>query len=202
MEEEQQWKIFNMALAKKLHASQPVLSIAPQYCICPQCRFVNETGYHFCTNCGAPLMPDTQPQTLYNLRIRQRKELLAATAAPIQSARVVLYLLTGFCTTGIALLLSEIDEKYILSTISGMLAILFGVLAWWSRYKPFTALLISLVIVATFSLIALAGKLHQTFVTLQGVYSSFISVIVMYILLKGVRNAYKADLIKAEMDIL
>lgn len=195
-------KVFNMPLAKKLHAYAPVLPVQATYLICPQCRFVNENHYHFCTNCGSPLQQELQPQALYKLRLRQRKELLAATAAPIQTARVVLYLLTGFCATGIAFILSELDERYVLSIVAAMLAILFGILAWWSRYKPFTALLIGFIIVATFSLIAFFSKLHQTFATLQGVYSTFISIIVMYILLKGIRNAYKADLIKAEMDIL
>ncbi|WP_158559138.1 zinc ribbon domain-containing protein [Deminuibacter soli] len=201
-EEAQYLKVFNMPLAKQLHARLPVVPLNPAFIICGHCRFVNEAHYHFCTNCGAPVLPESHPQTLYRLRMRQRLEMLSATEAPIQSARVILYLLTAFCGTGVALLLSEMDERYVMSVIAALLAVLFGVLAWWSRHKPFTALLISFVIVATFSLIAFVNRLHQTFATLQGVYGSFISIIVLYILLRGIRNAYRADIIKAELDIL
>lgn len=186
--------------AVKWQRPGPVVLPRADFIICRHCLFVNSQAYHFCTQCGIPLHDELQPQTLYTIRVRQRKELLESLEAPIQTARVTLYLLTAFCGLGILFVLNQPGEKYLLVTVLVLLALLFGIMAHWSNSKPFTALLIGFIITGMFFAMSFLGKFFSLLHSVQGVYSVAITLVILYILFKGIRAAYKASIIHAETD--
>lgn len=119
----------------------------------------------------------------------------------VQSARVLLYIIAGFFIAGIGFLFGNLDNRFFLTFLSLTSSILFFLLARWSLYKPFTALLTAFVIVLTFSTIAVFGEFTSTFTSVPGLYTIVICTVVSYFLLRGVQGAYKADLINEEMQV-
>lgn len=167
---------------------------------CGRCFYVNDNTNNFCTNCGHP-MHGGESLLLYQFRIRQKKELLQQSKSAIQFARVLLYIMAAFCTVGIGFLFGELDNRFVLVFIMLAASALFFLLARWSLSKPFTALLTGFVIIATFSTIAIFGELTSIFTSVQGLYTIAGSAIISWFLLRGVRGAYRADLINEEMNI-
>ena len=122
--------------------------------------------------------------------------------AAILAARLLMYVLSAVSFTGIALLLSQLESKYQLGLFSFISAVLCFIRASWSRHKPLTALIVSFIIILTFFVIILFGRLSQIFTTVFGLYSLILLGIVCWLLLKGIQGAYKADLINEEIQIL
>lgn len=89
-----------------------------------------------------------------------------------------------------------------LALVSVIIAALYFLLGKWSVRRPFTALLVSVMVAVTFSVIYLLGKMKTTFTTVTGVYGVLVTTIVLYILLRGVTFAFKADLVKEEMELI
>ena len=172
----------------------------PLYNVCSRCHYINQDDYKFCSNCGFPVKGD-DTHTLYMLRTRQRKEILNQSEKAIAAARNTLYVLAAFCTVGVGFLFGNLDNRYLLTVLFLTMSALFFLLARWSLYKPFTALLAAFVIVLTSATVSIFGEFTNTFTTVQGMYSIIISMILIYFLIKGVQGAYKADLIKEEMEI-
>ena len=168
---------------------------------CSRCFYINESANHFCTNCGYPIH-DGETLLLYQLRNKQRREMLNQSKHAIVVARVLLYIIAAFFTVGLGFLFGELENKFFLTILMLAIAALFFFLARWSLVKPFTALLTSFVIVATFSTIYIFGEFTNTFKSVQGVYTIAFSALISYLLLRGVRGAYKADLINEEMNII
>jgi len=81
------------------------------------------------------------------------------------------------------------------------MAVLFVLLGRWSIYKPFTALLVSFVVIITFSTISVFGRLLQSLTSTNGLYTILLSMVIVYFLLRGIQAAYKADLINEEFEI-
>jgi hypothetical protein len=194
---------FNMARAARLSRLKPACPLpAVHYTICGQCRYINERSYDFCTNCGHPLHNHKGQQTLYAVRTRQRKDLLQKCEFNIQIARNTLYIVAAVCFTGVGLGFSELDDRMALALVSVIIAALYFLLGKWSVRRPFTALLVSVMVAVTFSVIYLLGKMKTTFTTVTGVYGVLVTTIVLYILLRGVTFAFKADLVKEEMELI
>ncbi|RXK80932.1 zinc ribbon domain-containing protein [Filimonas effusa] len=173
-----------------------------QHCICGSCRYVNELDYDFCSNCGHPLHNRSGQLTLYAVRQRQRKDLLLKCETNIQVARNTLYILAAISITGIGFAFSELDEGVFLALLSIVSSSLFFFLGKWSKRRPFTALLMSIIVILTYALIAILGKVQDTFTTVTGVYGLFITILVLFLLLRGLAFAFKADLVKEEMEIM
>lgn len=194
---------FNMAMATRLQRLQPMYTHHDmQHCICGSCRYVNELENDFCTNCGHPLHNRNGQLTLYSVRQRQRKDLLLKCETNIQMARNMLYILSAICITGIGFGFSELDESLLLALLAVLSSGLFFFLGKWSVHRPFTALLMSIIVILTYALIAILGKAHATFTTVTGVYGLFITILVLFLLLRGLTFAFKADLVKEEMEIM
>jgi hypothetical protein len=169
--------------------------------ICSRCFYINESANHFCTNCGYPVH-NGETLLLYQVRNKQRKEVLHKSTYAVKVARGLLYIIAAFFTVGLGFLFGELENKFFLTTIMLATSALFFFLARWSVVKPFTALLTSFVIVSTFSTIYIFEEFTRTFKTVQGVYTIALTALVSYLLLRGVRGAYKADLINEEMNIV
>jgi len=169
--------------------------------ICSRCRYVNFVSNNFCTNCGYPVKEEGTA-TLYHIRLKQRQELLKRTEKDVQTARVVLYALSSFFFLGILFLFGSLENRYLLSLVSVTFSGLFLLLGRWSYSKPFISIITGFIIILTFSAVSIFGQFVNAFTTVIGVYGIFINMILIYLLLRGVYGAYKADLIKEEMEII
>jgi hypothetical protein len=175
---------------------------APEHVFCSRCRYVNKSDHKFCTNCGIPLSDGDQEQLLFNIRDKQRKESLARSEYNVRVARATLYVLAALCLTGTAIILSDLDDRYIWGILCLTGAVLYFILGRWSIQKPFTALLVSLVVVGTFTSVSILSKPEKTFTTLEGTYAFVFFLIIMILLGRGVKSAFQADLTKEEMEVL
>lgn len=173
-----------------------------EYIFCSRCRYVNKTSHRFCTNCGIPQADGEQEQLLYNIREKQRKESLDRSEYNVRVARITLYVLAALCLTGTAIVLSDLDERYIWGVLCLTGAVLYAILGRWSVHRPFTALLVSLVVVGTFTSVSILSKPEKTFTTLEGTYAFVFFLIIMVLLGRGVKSAFQADLTKEEMEVL
>lgn len=195
--------VFNASFLARLHKLKPVIKTA-QDClqICDHCRYVNESHYQFCTNCGYPLLSHKQQKLLFNIRQKQRKDILKKSEEAITAARVTLYVLSAVCLTGIGFLFSSLYQKNGLALVFVTSSVLYAGLAKWSDKKPFTAFMVSFIIAITFSVIFIFGSLTEAFTTAKGLYQIIVTFIVLYFLLKGVQGAYRASLIEEESQIV
>jgi ribosomal protein L37E len=171
------------------------------HCTCARCNYVNAIDNNFCTNCGYPVK-EKENAALFHIRFKQRKELLRKGEKAIQAARITLYILSLLLFTGIGFFFSELENRLILGITSVVFAFLFFMLAQWSFTKPFTSLITAFILVLTSSTISVFGEFMDAFTSVVGVYSILMSMVLIYFLLKGVQGAYKADLIKEEMEIV
>jgi membrane-associated HD superfamily phosphohydrolase len=193
---------FNIKEIIKVHHLRPQATHPNIFhCICSRCRYVNFVSNNFCINCGDPIKEEGTA-TLYHVRTKQRRELLKKTEKDVRTARVVLYVLSIFFFLGILFLFGNHDNRYLLSLVSVTFSGLFFLLARWSYSKPFIAIVTGFIIILAFSAVSIFGQFVNAFTTVIGVYSIFTSMILIYFLLRGVQGAYKADLIKGEMEVI
>lgn len=186
---------------KQVNKHLPHVTVnTPLFHTCSRCSYINESANNFCTNCGYPLHKG-ETELLYQFRKKQRKELLRQSMYSVQVARALLYIIAAFFTVGVGFLFGDLDNRFFLTFLMLASGALFFSIARWSLSKPFTALLTGFVVIVTFSTIAIFGEFANTFKTVQGVYTIAISALISFLLLKGVRGAYKADLINEEMHI-
>ena len=195
--------VFNASFLGRLYKLQPCINKQiSELQICDHCRFVNESNYQFCTNCGFPLYYNKHQKLLFNIRQRQRSTILKKSEEAIYAARTTLYVLAAVCLTGIGFFFSSLPQKNGLTLVFITASLLYAGLAKWSNKKPFTAFMVSFIIAITFSVIFIFGSLAEAFTTAKGLYQVIVTFIVLYFLLKGVQGAYRAGLIEEETQIL
>src|SRR4051794_1727518 len=171
---------FNIKQIIRLHNLLPrTKQINISHCTCSRCRYVNFVSNNFCTNCGYPIKEEVTA-TLYHVRIKQRKELLKKTEKDVQTARVVLYVLSIFFVIGISFLFGGLANRYLLSLVSITFSGLFFLLARWSYSKPFIAIITGFIIILTFSAVSVFGQFVNAFTTVIGVYGMFTTMILIY----------------------
>jgi len=180
------------------HAKKPGTKVD----CCSRCFYVNAEANHFCTNCGYPLH-NGNSHMMYQLRSRQRADMLQKNLAAIQAARITLYVVAVLSFAGIiGFLFGTLINGNLYALLSFLNCALYLLLARWSFRKPFTALLTAFVIVLSFSTISVFSEFTTTFKSVQGLYIIIFSGLQVYFLLRGAQAAYKADLIKEEMEII
>jgi hypothetical protein len=168
---------------------------------CSNCRFINRSTNNFCTNCGYPVYPGPEKMAIYNHRLLQRKNLQKKAFAKIANARNALYLLAACCMLGVFYLFSDWKETVIRGTVMVMLGLIYAGLARWSLLKPFTSLLISLIIMLTFAAIYVWAEISSLFATSGGIYMFIIQAVLIYFLLQGVKGAFHADILEEEFKM-
>jgi hypothetical protein len=168
---------------------------------CLNCRFINKAHYTFCTNCGFPTQPNHDNIALYNHRLNERKLLQKHCLIKISQARNALYIVAAVFMFGIFYLFSGWKE----TVIRGLIMVTLGVIYWglgrWSHQKPFTSLLISLLIMLTFAAVNTWSELVSKFSPGGGLYMLFLQMILIYFLLQGVKGAFHADILEEEFKL-
>ena len=193
---------FNASAAFEKSRLLPVTTQVDSYPItCSNCSFINRKDNHFCTNCGYPVYPTTERLALYNFRLEKRKNLQRTCYLKVEHARNALYVLAAFCMLGVFYAFSDVRNK----AMSGFVMVLFGLiyagLGRWSLQKPFTSLLISLIIMLTFAAINTWAEFTSMFSTASGLYVLMVQIILIYFLLQGVKGAFHADILEEEFKL-
>jgi hypothetical protein len=193
---------FNIDAALRLCKALPQVSRsdAGLLCCC-NCSFVNQKEYRFCTNCGFPIYSDSDSLYRYQMRLESRKKLQRQCCVKIEQARNSLYVIAAFSMIGIFYVFSEARQTVITGFVMVLLALIYAGLARWSVTKPFTALLISLIIMVTFTLINTWAELSSPGRTASGFYLFLIQMILIYFLLQGVKCAFRADILEEEFKV-
>jgi len=168
---------------------------------CNNCRFINPTEYHFCTNCGYPVHPNADTINLYNRRLQKRKRLQKICTVRVEYARNALYAIAAFSMLGIFYIFSPIRQKEITGFVMVVLGVIYAALGRWSLHKPFTALLISLIFMMTFTIINTWAEISSRFSTLGSTYILIVQIILIHFLLQGVKGAFHADLLEEEFKL-
>ncbi|MDB5249577.1 MAG: zinc ribbon protein [Segetibacter sp.] len=168
---------------------------------CSHCRFINHFDYSFCTNCGYPVHPNKERLALYNYRLQERINLQKRCFVKIAQARNALYLLAGFSMLGIFYLFSDWKETVIKGFVMVLLGLIYAGLGTWSLQKPFTSLLISLIVMLTFVAINTWAEITSLSSTLGAVYLFIIQLVLIYFLLQGVKGAFHADILEEEFKL-
>jgi len=101
----------------------------------------------------------------------------------VRNARIMLYILAGLVLLTIAMV-TPIDQpaKWFTVGFIVIFAAIFAVLGYWSKKKPFTAILIALIL---FVLLQTLSAIVEPASLLQGWY---LKIIVTVLLILGVRN--------------
>ncbi len=193
----------NISRFARLHSLMPGASRQkPVGVACGRCYYINESENVFCTNCGYPIKQTPEVLSLYHIRDKNRHALLAQCNSIILIARWVLYILAALCFTGVGFMFSSREDRLTLFFVTFIMSVMFGTLGYWSIYKPFTALLVSFVVVITFSTISVFGSVIHAFTTTNGLYTILFSMVIIYFLLRGIQAAYRADLVHEELEIV
>lgn len=112
-----------------------------------------------------------------------------------------MYVLAAFSMLGIFYVFSDIRQKAMTGFVMVVLGLIYAGLGRWSLRKPFTALLISLIIMLSFVAINTWAELSSVFTSASGAYLLIIQIILIYFLLQGVKGAFDADLLEEEFKL-
>jgi hypothetical protein len=193
---------FNVDAALRLSKVLPLVSPAKTWLVCCcKCSFVNQKQYNFCTHCGYPIYSDGDSLRRYQLRLESRNNLQRNCSVKIEQARNALYVIAAFSMIGIFYLFSGARQTAITGFVMVLLAMIYAGLARWSVKKPFTALLISLIIMVTFTLINTWAELSSRVASVSSFYLFLIQMILIYFLLQGVKCAFRADILEEEFKV-
>jgi hypothetical protein len=193
---------FNAPVAIQKSMLLPVRTQGNTYPVtCSNCSFVNHKDYNFCTNCGYPVYPNKDRLALYNFRLQKRKNLQRICAVKVEHARNALYVLAAFSMLGIFYVFSHVKRTEITGFVMVLLGIIYAGLGRWSLQKPFTSLLISLIIMLTFAAINTWAEFSSMFTTAGGVYLLMVQIILIYFLLQGVKGAFHADILEEQFKL-
>jgi hypothetical protein len=196
------YKAFNTRVAVRQSRLLPVRTDTNSYPLtCGNCKFINKASNNFCTNCGYPIHPTKDRLALYNIRLQRRKNLLNNCMIKISQARNALYILAGLFTFGIFYLFSDWRETVIKGLVMVVLAVIYAGLGRWSLQKPFTSLLISLIIMLTFAAINTYAEFFSKTSSSGGLYMIVLQGVLIYFLLQGVKGAFHADILEEEFKL-
>ena len=80
----------------------PVRSHQNKYPLtCGNCSFVNPIDHQFCTNCGFPMLPNKDTQSVYTTRLKRRKAIKLSCTVRLLQARNALYIIATLLMFGL-----------------------------------------------------------------------------------------------------
>ena len=168
---------------------------------CNNCGYINLAVNNYCTNCGYPLKANSDRMALYNYRLFKREQLLKDCESSIAQARGTLYIMSAISLIGVGNLLSNIRVNHLRGSVLLIVSAIYFTLARWTLKKPFTALLISFLMLMSFIAINTWAEVKRMFTTAAGVYLLVIQVVFFYFLFTGVKAAYQADILREEFKV-
>jgi hypothetical protein len=105
------------------------------------------------------------------------------------------------CVLSITYVFNFRKRAILAGVILFILAALYVGLGRWAIKKPFTALLISLLLMLTFIAINAWSELASSFSSATGIYIFIIQMVLTYFLVQGVKAAFHADILEEECKV-
>ncbi|WP_207491896.1 hypothetical protein [Aridibaculum aurantiacum] len=164
--------------------------------ICFHCLRVNGVHHNFCTGCGYPVQCYQEHLQLFNNRRKERMRMLRGCYSKVLSARNVLYVSATFCAFSALFYATEASPGMIRCMVLLVMSLLFVGLGTWSLFKPFTSLLISFLIMITLIAINTWAEAARLFSSTSGWYTIVAQLALLYYITRGVKAAYKADVLQ------
>lgn len=193
---------FNVRAAMQAGKVKPLYPThSPLPITCSNCNFINQHQNKFCTNCGYPVHPTNDQVTLYNYRLQQRQLVMKQCQEKIVHARNTIYITAACCLVGIGYLFNESRASMLTGMMLILISILYIALGRWSIKNPFTAILISFLLLLTFIAINLWARFNSLFTTTGGVYILMVQMVIVYFLYQGLKAAYQADIMEEEFKV-
>jgi hypothetical protein len=151
----------------------------------------------FCQKCGFPLKGSNAEQQIFTYRRGFKKVELKELDKEIKKASISLYVISGFWILwGLLSFITKPNNISVGLLISyGALAVIFLLLAFWSKNKPTAAIISGLSLVILLQLINMISDPKTLF---SGI---IVKLIVVGYLIKGFQSAQKAEKIKKHHNI-
>lgn len=109
--------------------------------------------------------------------------------------------MAALCLLAVIVVLMEYRPQVLSAVILVVLSAIFISLGRWSLSRPFTALLISFLIVVTFLAINTWAEFSNLFTTSYGLYLLVMQVVCFVFLMRGLQAAYRADIMEEEFKL-
>lgn len=153
----------------------------------------------YCTSCGFPVGGSELEQQEFRRHLAFKEMRLSDLEESIKRARLGLYILAGSTILGaiVTVALAGLDEAVVVTLVllNLFLAAVYLVLAYWTRSKPFIAVLIGAIL---FGVVAIANAIEEPESIIKGI---IIKVIVIVFLVRGLSAASEAEKIKKELNV-
>lgn len=187
-------------LEKVHHILPKVLMYESEWTICNHCRHINESEWMYCTYCGYPMHKMDNAISLFHSRIREKHQMLLKSEKEISNGRIATYIMAAVFSTGLGVMFTEMPLRVVYAASAIVLSILFIILARWSKKNAFSALLTACIILITFSAIHIVNKITNQIFNYQGFYGISFYLLLLFFIIRGVQGAYKADLLREELQ--
>lgn len=167
--------------------------------VCPKCRTSAPEDQMYCTNCGEPLkegLPRRNPQgssrasygksidKKHRKRIKSSRTAIAVVAILTWISALVHWILLKAAMQESYIPKDEVNQNYMLMGVTVFLGLVFMVLNFWAKQKPFAATLTALIIYLTDIVVLVA---IDPVSLIRGIV---VKVIIVVILLNGVRSSF------------
>ncbi|MFL1894203.1 hypothetical protein ACJRPK_00785 [Aquimarina sp. 2-A2] len=150
--------------------------------VCSQCATVLTTETKFCTHCGYPELGSEKEQSQFHAKRVMANQQHEVNTKRIASAQKTLYWMSGiFLVFGLFYFFRTEDISILIT--NAILSILYLLLAFWTKEKPFAALLSALLLYLT---VIAINAVVDPMSLLSGI---IMKVIFLSLLIKGLYSA-------------
>ncbi|MBS1612254.1 MAG: hypothetical protein JST49_05485 [Bacteroidetes bacterium] len=160
---------------------------------CPICSAEYNTQPKFCSNCGYPINGTFDEQDAFDLEYRSQRASLEGALIIAGKARTALFVLSGLLLIGNGVI-AYVQGSAAMFIVGICISAIFVGLGFWSKKKPFTALVTALVLYAT---IVLADAAFDPSTLIKGL---LVKIIVITYLISGIKSAKEAQHIQDELN--
>ena len=160
---------------------------------CPECGKMHETQNKFCSNCGYPVFGSEDEIRKFKYKKLEREQDKIDLEGKVNSARSSLFVLAGLMGVFGAIMIGLNKEESVALLVQYLvMAGIFLGLGFWSKQKPFAALLTGLIVFISMQLLLMIYDPKSVF---SGI---IIKVVVIIYIVKGVSSARKVEKMDAE----
>ncbi|WP_378185800.1 hypothetical protein ACE939_11845 [Aquimarina sp. W85] len=150
--------------------------------VCSQCATLIKQQAKFCTHCGYPQLGTEKEQSQFHAKRVMAKQQQEVDVKRIASAQKTLYWTSGIFMVFGLFYFFKTEEISILIT-NAILSILYLLLAFWTKEKPFAALLSALLLYLT---VIAINAVIEPMSLLSGI---IMKVVFLTLLIKGLYSA-------------
>ena len=162
--------------------------------ICSICHNNVLDPSHFCNKCGYPVNGTQEEKDTFNSDYNVKRFALDDAMKAAKKGTTTLFVLSGLIFIGNVVFYAITKElAYLIAGI--IVPVLFILLAFWSKTKPFTALVVAIVFYVT---IILADAFADPATIYKGI---IVKIIVITSLVRSIRSAREAQGLMKELEI-